>query len=187
MVIIMDQTEKQITDRKILIIGLENSGKTSILLTLKEDTNLLSYTSLKPTRGINIATIDKQDSQLIIWDMGGQEQYRTDHLKKLNRYLSGTESIIFIIDIQDLKKYDIAFEYLEKVVNEIKKENVSVKLSIFLHKYDPNITHKKEFKNIDEVINSQLIPKIDRIMPQNFDYRIFKTSIYTVFEKMLIK
>ena len=156
-------------------------------MSLKEDTNLLSYTSLKPTRGVNIETIDTEESQLIIWDMGGQEKYRTDHLSKLDRYLIGTESIIFLIDVQDIEKYNIALEYLEKIVEEIKINEVSVKFSIFLHKYDPNLSFKKDFKEIDEIVNTKLIPKIDEIIPSDFDSKIFKTSIYTVFEKMLIK
>lgn len=183
----MSQPIGGIKERKILIIGLENSGKTSVLLSIKEDTNLLSYTSLHPTRGVNIETIETEESQLIIWDMGGQEKYRKDHLNKLDRYLVGTESIIFLIDVQDQEKYNIALEYLEKVIEEIKKNEVSVKFSIFLHKYDPNLAYKKEYKNIEEIVNTRLISKIDEIMPSEFDSKIFKTSIYTVFEKMLIK
>ena len=183
----MNQPESELEERKILIIGLENSGKTSILLSLKEDTNLLSYTSLKPTRGVNIETIDTKESQLIVWDMGGQEKYRKDHLNKFDRYLVGAESIIFLIDVQDLEKYDIALEYLKKVIDELKRSEVSVKISIFLHKYDPNLSHKKGFEHIDDIIKSKLISKIDEILTLDFDFRIFRTSIYTVFEKLLIK
>ena len=39
---------------KILVLGLDNSGKTSIVLALKGNENLLSYYSLKPTKGIQI-------------------------------------------------------------------------------------------------------------------------------------
>jgi small GTP-binding protein len=180
-------TENIEKERKILIVGLENSGKTSILLSLKEDTNILSYASLKPTRGVNIETIEKEESQLIIWDMGGQEKYRIDHLSKFYKYLIGTESIIFVIDIQDFDKYTISLEYLEDILDKIKKENVSVKLSIFLHKYDPNLSYIKRFKKIDEIIDNKIIKNIDELVPPELDYRIFKTSIYTVFEKTLVK
>ena len=46
---------------KILIMGLDNSGKTSILLSLRKDTNLLSYCALKPTLGIDIKKFDTED------------------------------------------------------------------------------------------------------------------------------
>ena len=39
---------------KILIMGLDNSGKTSILISLSKDSNILSYCSIKPTIGCDI-------------------------------------------------------------------------------------------------------------------------------------
>jgi len=47
---------------KILIMGLDNSGKTSILMSLRENTNLLSYFSLKPTKGLSVEEF-KSDEQ----------------------------------------------------------------------------------------------------------------------------
>ena len=46
---------------KILIMGLDNSGKTSILLSLQKKVNLLTYYSLKPTKGINIVKRDVEE------------------------------------------------------------------------------------------------------------------------------
>ena len=79
---------------KYLILGLNNSGKTSILLSLRTNANLFSFFSLKPTKGINIERYDLQESEVHIWDFGGQEQYRKDHVINLPKYLEGVNKIV---------------------------------------------------------------------------------------------
>ncbi|MHA1130339.1 MAG: ADP-ribosylation factor-like protein [Candidatus Helarchaeota archaeon] len=64
-------TDSDKTSTKIVIMGLDNSGKTSIVLSLSKDTNLLSYFSLKPTQGINISTLEENGLRFVIWDFGG--------------------------------------------------------------------------------------------------------------------
>ena len=50
------------SESKVLIMGLDNSGKTSILIALKKNTNLMSYMMIKPTRGIETTDFEEQDS-----------------------------------------------------------------------------------------------------------------------------
>ncbi len=170
---------------KIIVMGIDNSGKSSILLSLREDTNLMSYLSLYPTKGIDIQTFGTNESEISCWDFSGQEQYRKSHLKNLNKYLESANKIIFVIDVQDIERYDLALKYLENVINKLKQENIQIEFSIFLHKYDPNISKQEKFKDISKKINLELINKIESIMPNEINYNIFKTTIYTVFEKTL--
>ncbi len=165
---------------KILIMGLDNSGKTSILISLKKDANILSYFSLRPTKGVAIEKFESQN--IVCWDLGGQKKYREEYLKDLGKYAKETDKIIFVIDVQDIKRFEVALEYLNRVVNNLQKTD-SIDFSIFLHKYDPNLNKLSKFKDIDNIIESKLVSEIKKIIPSNFNYDIFKTTIYTVFEK----
>lgn len=99
-------------DQKILIMGLNNSGKSTILLSLKGDTNLGSFTSIKATKGINISEIKNDKKILHIWDFGGQEEYRIGYLKNLKRYSTQATQLVYVIDIQDTRRYNKTLRYL---------------------------------------------------------------------------
>ena len=154
-------TEKQ--NKKLLVLWLENSGKTSILISLRKDTNLLSFCGMKPTKGIKIEELSGEDLNISAWDFGGQEKYREEYLINFNKYSEKAEKVIYVIDIQDFKKYDNALKYLEKIVNLLIKYKKFIDFSIFLHKFDPNLEKVNKFKNINEKVNSELVNKIIKI------------------------
>ena len=53
---------------RILLIGLDNSGKTTILKQLANE----EITSVTPTPGFNIKSINSKDGlNLNVWDLGG--------------------------------------------------------------------------------------------------------------------
>ena len=172
--------------KKILIIGLENSGKTTILISLKKDVNLMSFVNLKPTRGINIENIEGLDEDLIIWDFGGQLQYREEYLNNFYKYTESISNLIFVIDVQAIDKYEDAINYLENIVNLLNRERLLVDISIFLHKLDPNLQNLEKFKNIHTDIQERLLKPIENMIPKSYSFKIFKTTIFTVFEKDLL-
>ncbi|MBD3213021.1 MAG: GTP-binding protein [Candidatus Lokiarchaeota archaeon] len=167
--------------RKLILFGLDNAGKTSIVLTLKGDKSLLSYYSLSPTKDHKITNMEIGNTQINIWDFGGQEAYRDNHLKKINEYIEGTSKIIYVIDVQDYKRYEKALAYFQRVLELIIDHRTDIDFSIFLHKYDPNI--ESRVPNLNVKIK-ELIETIKGIMPKDIDYRIFKTTIHTTFEKI---
>ena len=170
--------------KKIVLMGLDNSGKTSIVLCLKGVKNLSSFSTIKPTRGFEINKFHTLGSEFNIWDFGGQEKFREDYFKNFKSHIKGAAKLIYVLDIQDRERYDISLEYLAKVITLLKKIEVNLDFSLFLHKFDPDMEIiKKEIK--EEVIQT-LIKKIEDLIPPNFPYQIYKTSIYTVFQKSLI-
>jgi len=58
------EKEKEI---RILILGLDNAGKTTIVKKLKGD----DLTSISPTLGFSIETLEFRGLNLNIWDIGG--------------------------------------------------------------------------------------------------------------------
>lgn len=165
---------------KILVMGLENSGKTSIVLNrYKKDTNLLSYLSLKPTKKIDITNISEEGKNVSIWDFGGQMKYRESYVKKMDQHLATADEIIYVVDIQDKKKHKEALTYFQNIIESLKKLKIKPELLLFLHKYDPRLEEK------DPTINKEFIDQITKdfitSVPENMSFEIFKTSIYTFF------
>ena len=161
---------------KILLLGLANSGKTSIALSLQKNTNLLAYTSLRPTRGIEISEFEDDDSEFVIWDFGGQKRYRTRHTEKFEGLITNTSEIIYVIDVQDEKNYILAIDFLRECLRMLKAEGYLTDLSIFLHKFDSN--YKFDQEKIKEFITN-----IKGNIPDGFKYKIYNTTIFTVFNK----
>ncbi|MFX0073612.1 MAG: ADP-ribosylation factor-like protein [Candidatus Hermodarchaeota archaeon] len=173
--------------RKIVLIGLDNSGKTSIMYNLKGIKNLPKYSEINPTKGENIETFESFDTKFSIWDLGGQNTYRESYLEDANRIFNECNKLIYVFDIQDIQRYDLAIEYYGKVIDllETAEEVNNVDISIFLHKYDPDL--KITRPEITEEIVNDFIERIkERIEKTNFFYQIFKTTIYAFFEKSIV-
>ena len=172
---------ESINSNKILFVGLDNSGKTTIVHSLQGIKNLPSFCNTKPTEGLNIENIQAFDSDFTIWDLGGQETFRNEYLKDFQKYIIGCNKLIYVFDIQDTKRYDLALEYFEHII-DLLKENSDLEIWIFLHKYDPDLNKtrpdiiKKFYDNIKQKIK-------ERMKKTDFFYKIFKTTIYALFEK----
>jgi len=170
--------------KKIVLMGLDNSGKTSIVLCLKGVKNLSSFSSIKPTRGYQINKFSTLGSKFNIWDFGGQEQFREDYFKNFKNHIKGTSKLIYVLDIQDRERYDLSLKYLAKIIALLKENKLNPEFSLFLHKFDPDMEIIN--KEIKGEITQPLIKKIENIIPQSFPHQIYKTSIYTVFQKSIM-
>lgn len=167
--------------KKILIMGLDNSGKTSILLCLRGIKNLLSFYSIKPTKGADVVNFTISNSNYNTWDFGGQEAFREEYLENFDNYITGTNKIIYVIDIQDINRYNLALNYMEEVIKLLQKYKRNIDFSIFLHKFDPDLEQYN--KKVTENTVKELMNLIKEKIPPNYNYSIHKTSIYTIFEK----
>ena len=162
--------------KKILIFGLANSGKTSIALSMKNVTDLNSFTSLSPTRGIEITEFEEGNSKFLIWDFGGQERYRSKYRENLKKYISETNEIIYVIDIQDENVYFISVVYLREILTVLKNEGYIFELTIYFHKYDNNFSpNELKIKELRKILEEEI--------PEGFSYKIYHTKINAVFDK----
>jgi small GTP-binding protein len=169
--------------KKIVLMGLDNSGKTSIVLCLKGVKNLSSFSEINPTRGFEINKFHTLGSDYSIWDFGGQERYREDYFTNFENHIKGTSKLIYVIDIQDIERHEISLEYLAKIIVLLTELKINLDFSLFLHKFDPDIALMN--KEIKEELIVALTKRIKDLFPPNFPYQIFKTSIYTVFQKSI--
>ncbi len=159
---------------KILFCGLENGGKTSILLLLDKKFSLLP--TVKPTIKAKrtFYTNSLLGTSIARWDLGGQRNYRKIYLGNKSKYFTDTQSVFYVIDIQAPKKFEESLTFLKDIINitsESHPENFQ--LLILLHKYDPDIKNKKEtldhINYLENIISSAI---------KEVKFSIFKTSIY---------
>lgn len=134
---------------KIVIAGLDNAGKTAIYnhTFLNKSAEELDY--IAPTRGVARYTHEFGDDTLVIWELGGQEQYRVQHLSNRDVFL-GIHMLIFVIDVQDTERYKEAIDYFVKILHFVKDENVKPKIFTFFHKFDQDQT-KDMRKRLTEI------------------------------------
>ena len=85
------------TQFSVLILGLDNAGKTTFLEKVKStfnDTPFLDPTSIAPTIGQNIGRITLSSSVLQFWDLGGQREIRG----LWEKYYLESSAVCFVID-----------------------------------------------------------------------------------------
>eukprot|EP01084_Bolivina_argentea_P267760 454608_1 len=92
------QKLKRNSTKRVLMVGLDNAGKTTILYKLA----LNEIISTVPTVGLNIETINYKDIRLHVWDLGGQKKIRN----MWPHYYENTDAIIFVIDSNEPQRID---------------------------------------------------------------------------------
>merc|ERR1711879_630744 len=97
-------------EMRILMVGLDPAGKTTILYKLK----LGEVVTTIPTIGFNVETVEYKNISFTVWDVGGQ-----DIIRPLWRhYYSGTQGLIFVVDSNDRDRVEDAREELMKMLSE---------------------------------------------------------------------
>ena len=93
------------TEYRLLILGLDNAGKTTFLEQLKNQFSPqggMALDKIAPTVGLNIGRIELSGAKLLVWDLGGQVNLR----KIWDKYYSETHAVCFVIDSADPDRFD---------------------------------------------------------------------------------
>ncbi|KAK6924367.1 Small GTPase superfamily, ARF/SAR type [Dillenia turbinata] len=107
---IIRKIKRKEKEMRILTVGLDNSGKTTIVLKINgEDTSVIS-----PTLGFNIKTITYNKYTLNIWDIGGQRTIRS----YWRNYFEQTDGLVWVVDSSDLRRLDDCKMELDNLLKE---------------------------------------------------------------------
>ncbi|MHA1805168.1 MAG: ADP-ribosylation factor-like protein [Promethearchaeota archaeon] len=169
------ETKKQ----KILIAGLCEAGKTAIISKLGGKLGIADLASLKPTKGVERKKIKTENLELIIWDMGGQRQYREGYLKDPELYFMDIDLLVYVIDVQDSEKFEESIKYLEEVLNVLTMLEENPYILIFIHKYDPEIKASPEILLNIEFLKERLSEVLNK-EGRSFNHEVYCTSIYSL-------
>ncbi|XP_071420328.1 ADP-ribosylation factor-like protein 3 isoform X1 [Pithys albifrons albifrons] len=111
---------------RILLLGLDNAGKTTLLKQLASE----DISHITPTQGFNIKSVQSQGFKLNVWDIGGQRKIRP----YWRNYFENTDILIYVIDSADRKRFEETGQELAELLDEEKLSGVPV--LIFANKQD---------------------------------------------------
>ena len=117
-------------EMRILMVGLDAAGKTTILYKLK----LGGIVTTTPTIGFNIETVEYKNISFTVWDVGGP---------LWSHYFHNTQGLIFVVDSNDRERIGEAKDKLMQMLAE--DELREAVLLIFANKQDlPNAMNAAE-------------------------------------------
>lgn len=97
-------------ERRILLLGLDGAGKTTITMRLK----LGEMVPTVPTIGFAVETLEFKNLRFNVWDIGGQDKIRV----LWRHYYPMTDAVIFVTDSSDKKRIALAQQELHKLMEE---------------------------------------------------------------------
>ncbi|KAF7101527.1 hypothetical protein CFC21_102841 [Triticum aestivum] len=113
-------------EARILVLGLDNAGKTTILYRLQ----MGEVVSTIPTIGFNVETVQYNNIKFQVWDLGGQTSIRYILYSKYpypksvimmpywRCYFPNTQAIIYVVDSSDTDRLVTAKEEFHSILEE---------------------------------------------------------------------
>ncbi|KAE8615087.1 hypothetical protein XENTR_v10008403 [Xenopus tropicalis] len=143
-------------EMRILILGLDGAGKTTILYRLQVGEVVTTI----PTIGFNVETVTYKNLKFQVWDLGGQTSIRP----YWRCYYSNTDAVIYVVDSCDRDRIGISKSELVAMLEE--EELKKAILVVFANKQD-----MEQAMTPTEVANSLGLPAL-----KDRRWQIFKTS-----------
>ena len=113
-------------EARILVLGLDNAGKTTILRALSDE----ETENIAPTQGFNIKALSKDGFKLNVWDIGGQKAIRA----YWPNYYEGTDGLVYVVDSSDTERLK---EWTEELSTLLQEDDLKdVPLLVFANKQD---------------------------------------------------
>jgi len=97
-------------EQRILMVGLDGAGKTTILYKLKLGEVLTQI----PTVGFCVETIEYKNITFTVWDVGGQDKIRP----LWRHYFQNTTGLVFVVDSNDVERIEVAKKELHMLSEE---------------------------------------------------------------------
>lgn len=133
---------------KSLMLGLDNSGKSTILHLLAHKEIIKTI----PTIGFNVEVFKHKNLNMTVWDVGGQNKIR----RLWHHYFRDTNVLIYVIDSNDPNRFDESKDELHYLVNNYDLSNTLKCVLIYLNKTDlPNSVIPISIKDRFELNNIQ--------------------------------
>ena len=147
---------KKQTDQeaRLLVLGLDNSGKTTILKKLSDE----DITHIMPTQGFNIKSLMRDGFKLNVWDIGGQKSIRP----YWRNYYDQTDALIYVIDSADRRRMEESGVELQSLLDEERLSHVP--LMVMANKQDL-INALSEQEISDQLGLNELRDRVWQILP----------------------
>ncbi|EDO05297.1 putative ADP-ribosylation factor-like protein 2 [Babesia bovis T2Bo] len=95
---------------RVLLLGLDNAGKTTILKCLNGE----DISRVEPTLGFNIKTLEHNGYQVNFWDVGGQKTIRSFW----RNYFESTDALVWVVDSADVLRVDDSRREIDSILRQ---------------------------------------------------------------------
>ncbi|MFX1251243.1 MAG: ADP-ribosylation factor-like protein [Promethearchaeota archaeon] len=126
-----EEQEKQ--QRKIVLVGLDSAGKTSIIQSIR---NMETFENTTPTLGVKVDQFELVGKKISLWDLGGQATFRDVFTRPDSVQFSGLSLFIFVFDVQSHSRALEGLDYFNRSLKVASFLQQKPRLVIFFHKYD---------------------------------------------------
>lgn len=124
---LLRKLKKSDKEAKILVLGLDMAGKTTLLKFLSSEAPAKME---EPTKGFNVKTICKDGFKLNVWDIGGQRAIRT----YWDNYYKDTDGLVFVVDSSDDERLTETTDVFKQLLAEPLLSKVPI--LVFANKQD---------------------------------------------------
>lgn len=154
----------------VLILGLDNAGKTTLFEQLKrryhrpdsrQDGPIdVSDAKIVPTIGQTVARIKANGCLLKLWDVGGQESLR----QLWDAYYKEAHAVVFVVDSTDRARIEQCCDALEKIVTNDVLEGTPVLM--LANKQDrDDCLEVEDIKELFNKIAESMAARDSRVLP----------------------
>lgn len=146
---------------KIILLGEENVGKTSLIIRYLDDKFDESLLTTEST-DIRIKKIEKDDKILYIniWDTIGQEKFRN----MTENFIKGADGVILVCDVTNKKSYEELKNWVNYLNSNFNKDEI---ITILIE------------NKIDLVQNREVLKKGLENYKKKYKFKIYSTSAKT--------
>ena len=172
----MTENSRKSNEFKLVIAGLDNAGKTSALIALRQKYNFYERVkNLKPTIKIDYSSFKfLKTFRINLWDMGGQKKFRKIYVNN-PIYFEDTDYIYYLIDIQDEIKFEETIEYLHELLDIYRTLSYSNEVIICFNKFDPQFRNSEEFLD-----RANMIKNLIKSQNKDIKFEFYNTSYYDI-------
>ena len=131
----------------VLILGLDNAGKTTYLEQTKTKFNKnnkgMNLSKITTTVGLNIGQVTLGNIRLNFWDLGGQEELQS----LWDKYYAESHAVIYIVDSSDHERLDESKDAFDKMI--VSEALEGVPLLLLANKQDlPEVISVQDLKSM---------------------------------------
>ncbi len=132
-----ENIEKRTRGKKILFLGLSQSGKTSIVKTVFEKRPPEGTVDLDATVRFDRALYNYKDHQIYTFDVGGQISFLEEAIEIQKEHIfSDVFALIFVVDITNVGTYTSSRQYLLRTIRNVYELSDNPKIVLLAHKQD---------------------------------------------------
>ncbi|TMW57393.1 hypothetical protein Poli38472_003318 [Pythium oligandrum] len=143
---ILKKVKEKEKELRVLMLGLDNAGKTTILKKFMGQ----DITEISPTLGFDIQTLEFKEFKLNVWDVGGQQTIRS----YWRNYFEQTDGLVWVVDSADRRRLEDCKQELKKLLAQEKLAGAT--LLIFANKQDlPGALSASEIADVLDLRSEQ--------------------------------